>query len=108
MTLRFGFALLALGMVAVPALAQTPPAEPVPRVSGPATHENVSVYFVHGSSVRGPVPDTLQEALAKGTVEVQETGNVQELKIENKGQTPVFVQFGAHVCTAVGIFAVHG
>ena len=94
MTLRFGFALLALGMVAVPALSQPPPAEPAPRVSGPATHENVSVYFVHGSSVRGPVPDTLQEALAKGTVEVQETGNVQELKIENKGQTPVFVQFG--------------
>ena len=94
MTSRFGFALLALGLTAVPALAQTPPVEPAPRVSGPATHENVSVYFVHGTSVPGPVPDTLQEALAKGTVEVQETGNVQELKIENKGQTPVFVQFG--------------
>ena len=42
----------------------------------------------------GPVPATLQEALARGDVEVFETGNVRELEIENKGDEPVFVQFG--------------
>ncbi len=94
MTSRFGWPLLALGLAALPASSGPTAAEPTPRVSGPATHANVSVYFVHGASAAGPVPDTLQEALAKGTVEVQETGNVQELKIENKGQSPVFVQFG--------------
>ena len=94
MTLRLGLSLLACGFAAMRAFGGTAVAEPVPRVSGPTTHGNVAVYFVHGTSVPGPVPDTLQEALAKGTVEVQETGNVQELKIENKGQTPVFVQFG--------------
>lgn len=94
MTLRLGLGLLAFGLAAARVFGGTAVAEPVPRISGPATHGNVAVYFVHGASVPGPVPDTLQEALAKGTVDVQETGNVQELKIENKGQTPVFVQFG--------------
>jgi hypothetical protein len=64
------------------------------RISGPLVHENVAVYFVHGPSAPGPVPATLQEALAKGSVEVIETGNVRELQIENKGEEPVFVQFG--------------
>ena len=94
MTLRLGLSLLACGFAAIRAFGGTAVAEPAPHVSGPVTHGNIAVYFVHGASVPGPVPDTLQEALAKGTVEVQETGNVQELKIENKGQTPVFVQFG--------------
>jgi hypothetical protein len=57
-------------------------------------HENIAVYFVHGQSASGPVPATLQEALARGDVEVVETGNVRELQIENKGDQPVFVQFG--------------
>lgn len=69
-------------------------AEPMPRVTGPVVHEGVAVYFLRGASAPGPVPLTLQEGLAKGTVEVRETGNVQELKIENKGREAVFVQFG--------------
>lgn len=64
------------------------------RISTPTVHENIAVYFVHGQSVSGPVPATLQEALARGDVEVVETGNVRELEIENKGDQPVFVQFG--------------
>jgi hypothetical protein len=64
------------------------------RISTPTVHENVAVYFVHGQSAAGPVPATLQEALARGDVEVVETGNVRELEIENKGDQPVFVQFG--------------
>jgi hypothetical protein len=64
------------------------------RVSGPFVHENLAVYFVHGPSAAGPVPLTLQEALARGSVQVIETGRVNELQIENTGREPVFVQAG--------------
>jgi hypothetical protein len=69
-------------------------ASTAPQISVPVVHKNIAVYFVHGLSAPGPVPQTLQEALVKGGVEVFETGNVQELQIENKGEEPVFVQFG--------------
>ena len=64
------------------------------RVSGPVAHENLAVYFVHGPSAGGTVPLTLQEALAKGSVQVIETGRVNELQIENTGPEQVFVQAG--------------
>jgi hypothetical protein len=67
------------------------------RITGPITHRNLSVYFVHGRSAAGPVPLTLQEALAKRTVVVAETGDVNELTIENKGRDDVFVQSGSIV-----------
>jgi len=65
-----------------------------PRVSGPFTHENLALYFAHGPSKPGPVPLTLQEALAKGTVLVHETGDVNRLVIDNRGEDEVFVQAG--------------
>ena len=37
---------------------------------------------------------TLEEALAKGRVKVRETGNVNELTVENVGDSEVFVQAG--------------
>ena len=64
------------------------------RISGPVVHENLSVYFLHGTSAPGPVPLTLKEALAAGRVNVHETGNVNELTIENTGSQEVFVQAG--------------
>ena len=92
---QFCFSLIAAGIGLVPLLRAGPaPANTAPQISAPVMHENIAVYFVHGASVPGPVPATLQEALAKGAVEVFETGNVQELQIENKGNEPVFVQFG--------------
>lgn len=94
MTLRFGLPLLAATLAALPLLACRAAAQSDARISGPVMHDNIAVYFVHGNSAPGPVPDTLQEALAKGTVEVLETGNVRELKIRNTGDAPVFVQFG--------------
>jgi hypothetical protein len=65
-----------------------------PVISGPFSHGNLSVYFIHGVSAPGPIPLTLQEALAKGTVRVVETGSVNELKIENLGDEDVFIQSG--------------
>lgn len=64
------------------------------RISGPAVHENLAVYFIHGPSAPGPVPLTLKEAIAAGSVTVHETGNVNRLTIENTGAAEVFVQAG--------------
>ena len=80
------FATLSLGLSAL-AGAST-------QVSGPVAHDNLAVYFVHGSAVEGAVPVTLEEALAKGRVKVSETGSVNELTVENVGDDEVFVQAG--------------
>lgn len=64
------------------------------RVTGPYTHENLAIYFAHGPSAPGPVPLTLPEALARGSVLVHETGDVNRLVIENRGEEEVFVQAG--------------
>jgi hypothetical protein len=69
-------------------------ADESPRISGPHIHENLAIYFVHGASATGAVPLTLQEALAKGSVQVIETGSVNELQIENTSADEVFVQAG--------------
>ena len=79
---------LAAGL-AIPVRAADPP-----RITGPFVHENLAVYFLHGTSAPGPVPLTLKEALAAGTVKVTETGKVNELTIENTGKAEVFVQAG--------------
>ena len=71
--------------------AQTPEQ---PRISGPVVHENLAVYFIHGKSAPGKVPLTLEEAMAKGVVNVRETSNVNQLEIENRGVDEVFVQSG--------------
>ena len=85
-----GLAVLGIA-VATPRLAS---ADPAPVISGPQVHENLAVYFIHGPSAPGPVPLTLQEALAKGSVRVLETGEVNELKIENTGGEDIFIQSG--------------
>src|SRR4051812_34611977 len=64
------------------------------RVTGPIVHENLAVYFVRGPSAAGKVPLTLDEALAKRLVQVRETGNVNQLELENLGNDEVFIQSG--------------
>ena len=64
------------------------------RISGPYTHDNLTIFLVHGASSQGPVPLTLDEALEKGGVKVHETGTVGELEIENAGDEDVFVNAG--------------
>lgn len=64
------------------------------RISGPVMHDNLAIYLVHGKSAPGPVPLTLQEALAQGKAEVHEKGDVNELEIENVDDKEVFVQAG--------------
>src|SRR3954453_6998379 len=87
-------ALLALAASSLAILTICPARADDTRVSGPVVHENLAIYLVHGQSAAGPVPLTLEEALAKGAVRVHETGNVNELQIENLGGGEVFVQSG--------------
>jgi len=91
------YAIAAAGL-AVLSFAATAPrsalADAKTRVSGPNIHEKLAVYFIHGPSEQGPVPLTLQEALEKGSVRILETGEVNELKIENTGTEEVFIQSG--------------
>jgi hypothetical protein len=64
------------------------------RITGPVSHDNLTVYFIHGASKAGPAPLTLGEALAAKTAEIRETGSVNSLEIENLGDKPIFVQAG--------------
>ena len=64
------------------------------RLSEPAVHGNLAIYFIHGKSRNGPIPLTLQEALATKVIEVREIGHVNELEVENTGTEEVFIQAG--------------
>ena len=64
------------------------------QVSGPIVHDNLAIYLVHGTAAGGAVPLTLQEALAKGAVQIHETGSVNALTVENSGKDEVYVQAG--------------
>jgi hypothetical protein len=81
-------------MLTVAGAAKAAPEAAPARVSGPAIHENLALYFIHGPSKPGPAPLTLQEGLANGSVQVRETSQVNSLEIENLGDKPVFVQSG--------------
>ncbi len=93
---------------AVQASAQMPPRpKPVPatldriaeklKVTEAKSHENLSIYLIEGDDrVDTTNVLTLAEALEKkGTVVVKETGNVNELTVENKDETrTVFIMAG--------------
>ena len=72
--------------------AISPPTQP--QISGPHTHENLSVFFIHGPELlTGCKFLTLQEALEQKKACVYETGNVNELAIENLSENEeLFVQ----------------
>ena len=63
------------------------------RIEGPFTHDNLSVFLMHGKD-NGKSFVTLQEALDQKKVVVHETGSVNELSIENVSGEEVYVQSG--------------
>ncbi|MFH1748468.1 MAG: DUF6569 family protein [Planctomycetota bacterium] len=67
-----------------------------PAISGPYTHDNLTVYLMHSPGVyRGGNLLTLQEALAQEKLRVHETGSVNELAVENRSRDQdVFIQAG--------------
>ena len=79
---------------AVPALS-----EEELRVSGPYSHENVSVFLVHADKQADGDFITLDEGLKNGTVKVmeQERAEVGELRIDNQSDYPLFLQEGDRV-----------
>jgi hypothetical protein len=81
--------------LAVGLLASNLPAA-VGTLSGPFTHQNLQIFLVQGETRldhRHYV--TLADALAKGIVVVKETGNVQELTLENRSkELTVFLNAG--------------
>src|SRR5690242_4845357 len=87
-------ALIGFGLGMSPLLGATPAADDATRISGPIVHENLAIYLIHGKSAGGAVPLTLDEALAKRVVKVHETGNVNQLQVENLGDQEVFIQSG--------------
>ena len=93
---------LAVCIAIVAQQAQPPKAEPVARVqagenqlSGPYTHENLTIYLIHGEDkLKGKAPLTLDEALEQKKVIVYETKEVNNLSIENVSDEDVFIMAG--------------
>ena len=76
------------------AAASAAPADGL-RISAPFTHENLSIYLLHGSGKKNATNLlTLREAMEQKKAAVYETGTVQQLSIENLSDQPVFVQAG--------------
>ena len=65
------------------------------RVSGPYSHENLSLYLIHGDEqLVGRELLPLGEAMQQKKAILHETGNVQELAIENVSDEVVYIQAG--------------
>ena len=64
------------------------------RLSGPYTHNNLTVFLVHGKDQTKKTFLTLQEALAQKKVRVYETKDVNELAIRNLSNQDIYVQAG--------------
>ncbi len=65
------------------------------KISGPYSHKNLTVFLIHGDNKStAKVPLTLQEAMAQKKVKVIETGDVNQLAIQNVSNEEVFVQSG--------------
>lgn len=92
--------LLLAGLWFVGGGSATPPssaaAAELVRVSEPVSHDNLTIYFVHGQDAVADVKvATLQEAMAAGWAVVHETENVNQLAVENRSNdTELFIQEG--------------
>jgi hypothetical protein len=93
MTAAFGGAALVLHGQAQAGSSRVGTAEL--QISGPYRHDNLIVFLLHGDdALRGKSYLTLEEALRDKRVVVHETGDVQELAIENVSSAEVYVQAG--------------
>jgi hypothetical protein len=73
--------------------AQTPqPAEY--RLSGPFTHQNLTIFLIHGTGKSSKSLLTLDEAIDQHKVVVYETRSVNELAVENVSNEDVFIESG--------------
>lgn len=79
--------------LSIPLMGQTQPPGAY-RISGPFTHDNLSIFLLHGANK--PVKNflTLEEAIDQHKAVVYETRNVNELAIENLSDEDVFIESG--------------
>jgi len=92
-TMQFGWASL-LGM-AICTAAPGSAGLGQPAISGPYTHDNLSIYLIHAAPGEERARFlTLGEALAQKKVVVYETSSVNELAIENLSAETVYIQAG--------------
>jgi ARG/rhodanese/phosphatase superfamily protein len=68
-------------------------------ISGPFVHKNLAVFLVLGEDrIKGKTFITLDDALKRKLVVVHETGNVQQLSVENKSpNVHIYIQSGVIV-----------
>ncbi len=87
---------LLLGHYARHTTPTTSPSDPDLIVSGPYSHENLTVFLFHGpDAAQSRNVLTLQEAIEQKLVVVHETGSVNELAVENQSlDSEVFLQSG--------------
>jgi hypothetical protein len=64
------------------------------KITGPFTHDNLTVFLIHGSGTTTNTLLTLEEAIAEHKVIVYETRDVNELAIENISDQDVFIESG--------------
>lgn len=64
------------------------------RLSGPYTHNNLTIFLVHGKNTLEGKFITLQEAMVQRKVVVYETKSVNELAIQNISDEDIYVQSG--------------
>src|SRR5207237_1776257 len=94
-TIVMWLCVLAAGAAEVSPAPATRPALADCKLSGPYTHGNLAVFLIHGpDKLKNREFLTLEEGIAKKVVIVHETSNVNELAIENTGDTDVYVQSG--------------
>jgi hypothetical protein len=79
------------GLATCFAQAQRPPEY---RLSGPYTHDNLTIFLIHGVNQSTKNLLTLDEALDQHKVVVYETRNVNELAVENVSSEDVFIESG--------------
>jgi hypothetical protein len=98
MSKRFGICTILSALGALTSLALTaadPAATGNPRITGPYTHENLSIYLIHSAgNATGRKLLTLQEAMDQKKTVVYETGSVNQLAIENQSSEEVYIQAG--------------
>ncbi len=64
------------------------------KITGPFTHDNLTVFLIHGPNETAKSLLPLEEALAQHKVIVYETRAVNELAIENVSNEDVYIQSG--------------
>jgi len=86
---------VATGTEAAPGAKETPKPQKY-ALTGPFVHDNLAIFLIHGADkLKGKTYLTLQEAMEKQIVVVHETGNVNELTIENVSPNQsVYIQSG--------------